>query len=249
MGAVAEIWRHPLKAHGREEMTEVRLEPGKCLPWDRTWAVAHEASSADGSEWVHCNNFTRGAKAPQLMAITSRLEETTETLHLAHPERPDLAFRPGTEEGQEAFLKWVAPLMPEGRAQPARIISVPGRGLTDNPFPSISIANIASHRAVEQKLGRRLSMHRWRANIWLDGLPAWEEFDWVGAEVTLGEARLKIVERIGRCAATTANPETGERDADTLGTLREGWDHTQFSVAAEVVQGGTVSKGDTVTLL
>lgn len=242
-GSVTSLWRHPIKAHGREALDSVTLIPGQCMPGDRVWAVAHEASKARGTEWARCSNFTRAAGAPQLMAISARSEG--DKLVLTHPQRPELTFDPETEEA--AFIDWVKPLMPEGRAAPVRLIRVPGVGLTDSSWPSVTLCNMASHRAVEQKLGRPLSIHRWRGNIWFDGLPVWEEFDWIGREVRIGEAVLKVHERTERCLATTANPETGQRDADTLGTL-ETWGHRDFSVKAEVIRGGEIRVGDKMEL-
>ena len=71
---VSGLWRHPIKSHGREEVAEVHLSAGQTMPGDRIWAVAHEKSTADGREWVPCANFSRVSKAPELMAITARLE-------------------------------------------------------------------------------------------------------------------------------------------------------------------------------
>ncbi|NOC93378.1 MOSC domain-containing protein [Ruegeria sp. HKCCD6604] len=243
-GTVSSLWRHPIKSHGREALSQVTLIPGQTMPGDRVWAVAHEAAKTDGSEWAPCFNFSRGSKAPQLMAISAELQGDRVTLR--HPQRPDLGFAPDTE--QEAFLDWVKPLMPADRAASARIVRVPGRGMTDSDFPSISLCNMASHRAVEQKLGQTLSIVRWRGNIWFEGLPIWDEFDWLGRDVRIGEAVLRVRERITRCMATTANPETGERDADTLRALNS-WDHQDFGVYAEVVQGGEIRVNDEVQLL
>ncbi len=241
---VTSLWRHPIKSHGHEAVETVTLNPGQTMPGDRVWAVAHEASKADGSEWAPCANFSRGAKAPQLMAITARL--TGDTVALSHPQRPDLSFQPDTE--QDAFLEWVKPLMPADRATSARIVRVPGRGMTDSDFPSVSLCNMASHRAVQQKLGKELSIRRWRGNIWFDGLPLWEESEWLGREVQIGQAVFHVRERITRCLATTANPDTGERDADTLGALNS-WNHQEFGVYAEVIRGGEIKTGDTVQVL
>jgi len=71
MATLAAIWRHPIKAHGREEMQAAELTPGQTLPGDRAWAVAHEAANADGSAWARCANFSRGAKATTLQAISA----------------------------------------------------------------------------------------------------------------------------------------------------------------------------------
>ncbi len=56
-------------------------------------------------------------------------------------------------------------------------------------------------------------------------------------------------ELVVRCLATTANPETGERDADTLKCLKENWGHQNFSVYAEVLTGGDIRLGDSVEVL
>jgi hypothetical protein len=240
------LWRHPIKSHGREELDAVTLTAGQTMPGDRVWAVAHDASDATDADWSPCVHFSRVAKAPALMAITARYDEAAGTVTLHHPDRPDLTFAPDREA--QALIDWVAPLMPANRAQSARIVRVPGRGMTDSDFPSVTLCNMVSHRAVEQRLGKPLSIHRWRGNIWLDGLAPWEEFDWLDREVAIGETVLFVRERTDRCAATTANPETGHRDADTLGAL-ESWGHQDFSVRAEVVRGGAIRTGDPVRLL
>ncbi|WP_370229625.1 MOSC domain-containing protein [Cognatishimia sp.] len=241
---VTSLWRHPIKAHGREEVSEVTLVPGQSMPGDRLWAVAHEAAQLDGQNWVRCTNFTRAAGSPKLMAITCKTE--AHKLRLSHPDLDDLLFDPNAE--QAAFLDWVMPLMPEGRAKPVKLIEAADQGFTDSGWPSLTLCNHASHKAVEQKLDQDLSIHRWRGNVWFDGLPAWEELDWVGRDLRLGEAVVSIRERTERCLATSSNPDTGVRDADTLGALQS-FGHKDFSVKIAVTQGGLVRVGDTLELM
>ncbi len=243
---LAHIFRHPIKAHGREALTQVKLSEGRCLPFDRHWAVAHEAAHLMPG-WNACMNFTRGAKTPALQAIMAELDEATGELTLTHPLRDALHFDPDTAEGQSAFLNWVAPLMAGGRAQPARLVKA-GRGMTDTPFESVSILNLSSLRALSQRVGRDLGLDRWRANLWLDGLAPWEEFDLIGRELVIGGARLRVVERIGRCRATMVDCATGRIDVNTLDALEEGYGHTDFGVYAEVISGGAVACGDSVEL-
>lgn len=241
-GRLADIWRHPIKAHGREPVTRCTLRAGEALPWDRHWAVAHEAARLEGSDWVPCANFTRGVKAPQLMAITASLDPQAEAVTLRHPDRPEITFRP--DEEADAFLDWVAPLVPEGRAKPVAIVRAGARGMTDSPFPSVSLNNPASLEALSRKAGRDLSPDRFRGNLWMDGLAPWEEFDLAGARLRIGEAVLEVRERITRCLATATDPVTGERDADTLGALEDGWGHKDFGVYAEVIEAGEIAVGD-----
>jgi MOSC domain-containing protein len=241
---VTGLWRHPVKSHGREALDSVRLSAGATMPWDRTWAVAHDAARTSGTEWATCVNFSIGSKAPGLMAINARLDEATETLTLTHPDLPDLTFQPDADP--QALITWTKPLIPEGRAQSARIIRVPGRGMTDTDFPSVSIGNMASHRVLAAKLGRDLSEKRWRANIWFDGMPPWEEGDWIGRIIRIGSTEIAVREPVVRCLATTANPDTGKRDADTLGALNAA---REFCVYGEVVASGDIALGDPIEVL
>ena len=97
-GSVTQIWRHPIKSHGREPLDQVSLTAGQTMPGDRIWAVAHELSTADGSEWVPCQNFNRGSKAPRLMAIDAHLDDASGAVTLTHPDRPELTFAPDDAE-------------------------------------------------------------------------------------------------------------------------------------------------------
>jgi uncharacterized protein YcbX len=246
MITLRQIWRFPIKSHGREALDSVRLTPGEMLPYDRHWAVAHEQSAADGSEWVPCTHFSRGAKAPALAAITARLDEAALRVTLSHPDRDDLTFDPDREG--DRLIDWSRGFVGENRAQSARVVRGRTRGFSDSDFPSVTLCNLSSHRAVEQRIGRPLSIHRWRGNFWFDGGAPWEEFDWIDREVQVGEAVLRVRERTDRCLATHNNPDTGKRDANVLAAL-ESWDHQDFSVRAEVVRGGQVAVGDRVQRL
>lgn len=246
-GHVAQIWRHPIKAHGREGLDRVHLAKGAAMPWDRHWAVTHARTKADGSSWAPAANFTVGAKHPGLQAIRAVLDEGSGWVTLTHPDQPELCFDPETE--QQRFLDWTAAFVSPDHPPSTGIVAAPGRSMTDTEYPSVSLINLASHRAVSDKLGQDLSVLRWRGNFILDGLGPWQEFEWLNQRLRLGQAEIVVRERIKRCKATMANPETGIRDADTLMALRQGWDHQDLGVYAEVVTSGDVAVGDKLTLL
>ncbi|MGH1577767.1 MOSC domain-containing protein [Planktotalea sp.] len=246
MGTVTSLWRHPIKSHGREAISSTTLIAGQTMPGDRVWAVAHEASKADNSTWSACANFNRISKVPALMAMNAQLNEASGVVTLTHPQLGALSFDP---DGDIApFLAWVKPLMPSNRAQSTRIVKVPNRGMTDSDFPSVTLCNVASHKAVERQLGMDISPDRWRGNIWIDGFSEWEEFDWMGKDIRIGAAILRPVERTDRCPATHSNPETGLKDVDVLSAL-DAFGHQDFSVRAEVIQGGTIEIDSKVELI
>ena len=240
------ICRHPIKSHGREDLASVRLLAGEGLPWDRSWAVAHEAAKLrDG--WSPCVNFARGAKAPALMAITCTFDETTREITLHHPERGTHRFRPDLPEDLPGFLAWVMPLNPPDRAQPQRMVSA-GRAMTDSDWPSVSILSLSSLADLSARMEVKLSPHRFRGNLWVEGWAPWAEWDLLGRRIQIGDAVLEVRERITRCNATKVDVETGKLHGDTLGSLQGHFGHKDFGVYAEVIEGGSIALGQEVTL-
>ena len=65
-----------------------------------------------------------------------------------------------------------------------------------------------------------------------------------GATLTAGGARLKVVKRIVRCAATNVDPNTAVRDLDIPHTLMRELGHMECGIYAEVVRDGEVAVGD-----
>jgi hypothetical protein len=118
--------------------------------------------------------------------------------------------------------------------------------MTDMPDPFVSIGNRASLRALSQRAGRALDERRFRINLWLEGLAPWEEFDLLGTAFRIGAVPLTGAERIGRCRAPEADPETGRRDVDICRVLDEGWGHTDFGIYATVAAPGEIALGDPV---
>ncbi|HZM72528.1 MAG TPA: MOSC N-terminal beta barrel domain-containing protein [Candidatus Polarisedimenticolia bacterium] len=99
---------------------------------------------------------------------------------------------------------------------------------------------------------------RFRMLIEIDGTAAHEEDRWVGGRIAIGDAILRINERDARCAITTQNPDTGERDVDTLRTIiryrglipdRHGAPKAMFGVLADIDQPGRIHLGDEVRVL
>ncbi len=242
--SLAQIWRHPVKGVGAERLEHVELTPNRPLPFDRFWAIL-EAGGEDGDGWRACRNFIRGAKGPSLMAVVAETLEDGR-ISFSHPDCPPLTVDMGAKP--EELIEWLLPIYPASRPRPVKVTTAPPEGMSDANFPSVSILGLSSLRALSQKLGQELDPRRFRGNLWIDGLGPWEEFEWVGRRLKVGDAELDVIERIGRCRATEANPATGRRDANTLRALEDGWGHTDFGVYAQVTRGGRVAELDPVVL-
>ncbi len=251
-GLLAQIYRHPVKAIGRQVLRGVILEVGKIIPWDRAYAVAHSRSRATDLEqsWAKKSNYLRGVTGPSLMAVVAKFDEDAQTLRLTHPDTDPLEVQIDTADGQDALVQWLRAIWPLDVSEPTQVIHHAGNAQTDVPHPWVSIHTQASHDAVAAAMDAPdLSVHRWRGNLWLDELPAWSEMDWVGKDIRIGEAVFHVHQPITRCKATMANPLTGQRDLDTLAALQTNWGHQDFGVYASVIKGGRLTQGDPVEVL
>ena len=247
MMRLSHICRHPIKSIGYEELQGASLTEGRALPFDREWAVLHEAAkSASLAQWAPKMNFLRGVAGPDLMAIRATLDEGARSVTLDHPTAGGITLRPDTEGAR--LVDWLRPLWPADRPAPASVVTVPGQAMTDWPDPFVSILNAASNADLGRRMGKGLSIHRWRGNLWLEGLEPWAEWDLVGKRLAIGGAVLEVRQRITRCKATTVNPATGKSDADTLGALNTFFGHQDFGTYAVVVQSGPIALGDKVNI-
>lgn len=113
-----------------------------------------------------------------------------------------------------------------------------------------SLAALAGAAGLDDVDGRRFRML-----IELDGDEPHEEDRWIGRRIELGEAILQVTERDARCAITTQDPDTGDRDLDTLRTIiqyrgvmpnKDGAPKAMFGVLADVERAGRIRLGDEV---
>lgn len=122
----------------------------------------------------------------------------------------------------------------------------PGSGWDEAPVSIVSRASL-DEVARRGALDGEVDVRRFRMLVELDGVeePLGEDA-WIGSEVELGGARLRIVAALGRCAIVTRHPDSGERDWDGLRVLAEwrGKDHVCLGVLGEVVSEGEIAVGD-----
>jgi len=68
----------------------------------------------------------------------------------------------------------------------------------------------------------------------------------LGQTLAIGDARLKVVKRITRCAAINVDPETAARDLNIPPAMMRRLGHNECGIYAEVIDGGTIGIGDAV---
>lgn len=241
------IFRYPVKGFSPEPLQQTLLSVDTGMPGDRRFALTHSRSQFDFThpQWLHRRNFLVVAHCPELTALSSQYDPATDELTLRKPDQQTLRVCLADRSTPTLLNEFLSPLLGTRQAGPYRVAEVPGTSLTDSPRRAISLMNLASLQTLQQSIGEALDLRRFRGNLWIDGEPPWQELDWIDQEMTLGNVRLKIVERIKRCAAIDANPDSGVRDIKVLEGLQNYCGHRDFGVLAEVIAGGSLQIGDT----
>jgi uncharacterized protein YcbX len=154
-----------------------------------------------------------------------------------------------TAAGRAAIEQFFASNFANRIKGPPKILKGEDHSFSDVAKKVVSIINLASLQAIEDVVGQPVHPLRFRANLYLRGWPAWHEFDLPGRMLAIGEARLKVVKRITRCAAINVDPDTAARDLNILHTLMRRFGHSDCGIYAEVVTGGTLATGDGIDIL
>ena len=155
-----------------------------------------------------------------------------------------------TGEGRAAIEHYFAAFCADELRGPPKILHAEGHSFSDVARKVVSIINLASVGAIEAMVGAPVNPLRFRANVYVEGWPAWSELDLVGKHLAIGatKTRLKIVKRIVRCAATNVDPLTGIRDLNVPQALMRAYGHADCGIYAEVVSAGEIATGDAVEI-
>lgn len=242
---VTAIFRHPVKGFTPEALDRVALEPDVGFPDDRTYAVENGPCGFDPAEpiFIPKQKFTVLAALPQVGLARTRFDNgrLTATAPGMAPFDGDLR----DETGREAFAAWLTQMLGEDVRGPLTVIEAPAsHRFTDNPLGQVSIVNLASVRDLSARMGVEVDPLRFRANLYVDGWPAWAENGWTGRTLSIGGIEAEMFKPIVRCAATHVHPDTAERDLDITRALFDNYGHMHTGIYVRVTRAGAVAVGD-----
>jgi MOSC domain-containing protein len=241
------IYRYPVKGLSPEPLERTRLAVGATLPADRLYAIENGPSGFDPTapRYQPKQRYLMLMRNERLARLRTRLDEATHTLAVESEGREAARGDLRTDEGRKAIERFFAAYCADELRGPPRVLHAPGFSFSDVAAKVVSIINLASVAAVEGTVGVPVDPLRFRGNVYVTGWPAWHEFDLLGQEIAIGKAaRLKVVKRIVRCAATNVDPVTGIRDLSIPATLMQSYGHADCGVYGEVVEAGEIAVGD-----
>jgi GntR family transcriptional regulator/MocR family aminotransferase len=246
MPVISGIYRYPIKGLSAQLVPRITLEPDRPFPHDRMFGLARPGSpiDPDAPKWAKKGLFVMLMLEEALARVRTRFDVETGDLKVFQGNAELLSVNLGEERGRSALERFVHDLVPTLRAAPRLVRAAEHGHFMDKPDNVISLINLATVRSLEEQWGVEIDPLRFRANIYIDGAKPWEEFDWIGRDVALGETIVHVDRRNGRCGATNVNPLTGRRDLDIPGSLRAAFGHKDVGVYLVVRQAGSVSIGD-----
>jgi uncharacterized protein YcbX len=252
-GCIQSLYRYPVKGFSPEPLETASLVAGGYFPCDRIFAVENGPSSFKpwAPSFVPKTAFTVLARIPKVARARTRYSEVSGALAVTADDYPPFAGDLNTQRGRDAFALWLTGFLdPESLRGPLKVICAPPHRFTDHPEGFVSVLNLESVRDLEAKLEREIDPLRFRANVHVEGWPAWSELDWPsGSSVVLGGVRATVFKPIVRCAAVEVDPRTGERDVDLVKSLFSLYGHLYCGVYLSVAEGGDMKTGDAAELI
>lgn len=249
---VSELAIAPVKGLRLAPADELELGPSGAVG-DRAFVVVDEADHA----------LLVTARTPRLVQVAQRWDPVSGELTLSFPDGGEVAAVPtagkavstglydGRRVGGRLDSGPHSEALSEHLGRPVRLVALDRTEVGADDFP-VTLMSTASAAALGQALdGGPPDARRFRMTITVDGAAAWEEHDWAGREIDVGEVRLRIVDPVPRCVVTTRDPEKGRRDVPVLQTLAKlrGKKDVTFGVWCEVTRPGRVRCGDRVVVV
>jgi hypothetical protein len=248
--SIATLFHYPIKGFTPQRVNSASLRPGEAFPGDRLLAVEDGPSGFDPAApaFVPKMRFAVLAKSAAVASVRTFYEESSRRLTAQAPGVAD--FEAVMDEaGKAAFARWLAPVLGDETPGTLKVVEGGGHRFLDHPLGHVSIINLASVRDLGERMGREVDPLRFRANLYVEGWPAWAENGWTGRDVALGGARTRVFKPITRCAAPDVDPATAARDMEITAVLHAHYGHLLCGIYVQVEDGGEVAEGDEVEVV
>ncbi len=251
---LSNIYRYPLKGFEAQALDQVALEPHQGIAFDRSFAItnAQLALTPDGG-WTACQAFVRLTKNVSLPLFKVAFDASTTSLTLRHPDGESIEAALGSAESigcaNTVLQRWfpASPLASHGT--PQLLAARRDTGYWDHHDAAISIINASSLAQLAEAVDKPVDPARFRGNLLVANLPAWQELQWPGHRIQIGHAVLEVLRPIDRCVATSVHPTTGMVDMNMPALLARHTGHVFCGVYAKVITAGHIKAGDVVTVV
>jgi hypothetical protein len=259
---VTALYRYPLKGFTPEPCNRLTVLPTSRVAGDRVLNLRFADAPVADDQWCRKYNGVVLANTPGLALLKTQFDCEQLRLRVALGDQvlvdADLSDS-GRQRIADALTEYVLGLAENPlKGHPERLpLKLVGDGVTpryqDNVDGQVTLHSRATLASAAAALGDPgLNELRFRSNIAIEGIGAWEEQSWLERKVRIGAVEFDLVRPKVRCLATHANPVTGERDLLVMQTLVRAFAQKEPTLGVGMLThgpGGTISVGDEVKLV
>ena len=116
------------------------------------------------------------------------------------------------------------------------------------PSKTISLINLNSIKDLENKISRKIELQRFRGNIYIDGLNAWDERNWLNKTITINHVKFKVIKEIPRCSATNIKPNSSEYNLSVPASLKQFYNHVNLGIYLLPLNNGNIKLYDDILI-
>lgn len=238
IGVIQQINRYPVKSFAGERLSSVKLK-SYGLYGDRSHAFVDNTKAG----W---SRYITARQIPQMLKYKAELD-----IQSSDQDIPQVKIT--CPDGR--IHHWNQQLLQNIQALSDKTISMECFSLNSGEQlavddGSILIITNQSLRKIEQLWGKPVDDRRFRANFLLvlnDDID-FNESDYIGRRLGIGDTELSIKSLCERCAMITIDPDSLDRDPTLLKQINQNM-NLCFGMYADVVRVGTVHAGDVVYLV
>lgn len=228
VGYLVNIYRYPVKSMAAETLTTAEVS-WHGVVGDRRWAFIRDEAQNSGFSWLTIrekNNMTHYFPSFSDAANPNKSKTLVKT--------------PSGNKFEITDKKLAHELYPQG----TRAIKQ-DRGVFD-AFP-LSLITTQTINSLGNSIDSKLSSERFRPNFLVTAIDdsPYPEDNWIGKTIRIGNIRMRIDQRDGRCVVTTIDPVTSQKNPEVLKNIyakREGC----LGVYGSTVTPGVVAIKDKV---
>ena len=261
MPRVVALYRYPVKGFTPQSCERVRVQPDGRIEGDRVLNLRFADAPAGDHEWCRKYHGIVLANTPGIARLQTQLDVERLRLTIALGEKilaDERLTAAGRSRIAQALTEYVCglaenPLADHSERLPLKLV---GDGRTpryqDSASGQVTLHSRETIASAAVALSDpQMSEMRFRSNIVIEGVAAWNEQSWEGRRVRIGEVTFETVKPKVRCLATHANPLTGNRDLPVMPTLVRAFAQKEpiLGVGMLTNTGGIIAVGDAVEVM
>ena len=112
---------------------------------------------------------------------------------------------------------------------------------------SISLINNKSIEDFKNKINQEIEIQRFRGNIYISGIDAWEEQNWIGKIIKINDVSFKVEKKIPRCVAINLKPNSDDKSLNLLKSLKKNYNHIDMGIYLTALVDGKINTGEKIS--